>query len=375
MWPSGRQAWPIGRSGSVATEPSVGGVTRTRSDPDRRRLGLCAALFFLPPLVGEYLLGNTPITDIGSLLLLAPMYGGGALLIREIARRTGRGWPAMVLFAAAYALLEEGPIDMMLWNPHYGGADLAAAYPGTFIPLLGTSGELLQDTLAVHTIWSICIPIAIVETFSRDRTRPWLRNKGLAVIAVMFVLATVGLSAAQIAESKFVATPAELAWCAVAIAGLIVLAFLARRRPAPRQGTTAPRPWVVGMVAFAVTTLYWLRQSLPVPHWVTVGAACALFALAAVLCAHWSRSRRWGPAHRLAAAGGALLTYVWLGFLNAQGLPIPPTTALSGSVVLGTGAIVLLIMAARQIRQPARNARPAPPASVAHSGDDGANLA
>jgi hypothetical protein len=332
------------------------------------------ALFFLPPLVGEYLLGNTPVTDLGSLLLLAPMYGGGALLIREIARRTGRGWPTMILFAAAYALLEEGPIDMMLWNPHYGGADLAAAYPGTFIPFLGTSGELLQDTLAVHTIWSICIPIAIVETFSRDRTRPWLRNPGLAGVAVMFVLATVGLSAAQIAESRFVATPPELAWCAAAIAGLIVLGFLAGRRPASRQGCTVPRPWMVGTATFAVTTLYWLRQSLPVPRWVTVGAACALFAVAAVLCARWSRSRRWGPAHRLAVAGGALLTYVWLGFINAQGLPIPRATALSGSVVLGTGAIVLLIMAARQIRQSAGNERP-PPAGVARSSDDAIDLA
>jgi len=307
-------------------------------------------------LVGEYLLGNTPVTDVASLLLLAPMYGGGALLIREIARRTGLGRLAMILFAAAYALLEEGPIDMMLWNPRYGGVSLAASYPGTAIPFLGTSGELLQDSLAVHTIWSICVPIAITETFSGDRTRPWLGRKALTVVAVMFMMTTSLLCAMQIAESKFVAAPAELAWCAAVIAGLIVLGFLAGRQPAPRPDAVAPPPWVIGAGAFTVTSLYWLRDSLPAPRWAAVGAGCALFAVSALLCARWSRSCRWGTAHRLALAGGALFTYLWLGFLNARALPVPPATALAGNIVFGTGAIILLIIAARRTRKTARPA-------------------
>jgi hypothetical protein len=34
-------------------------------------------------------------------VVLAPMSGGGALLIREVARRAGRGWPTVLLLAAA----------------------------------------------------------------------------------------------------------------------------------------------------------------------------------------------------------------------------------------------------------------------------------
>ena len=321
-------------------------MTTFRSRHRGPRLAL--ALFFLSPLVGEYLLANTPITDLASLFLLAPMYGGGALLIRETARRSGRGWPAMILFAAAYALLEEGPIDMMLWNLHYGGVDMAAAYQGTAIPFLGTSGQLLEDTLAVHVIWSISVPIALVETFSDDRTRPWLGRKGLTVVAVLFVLAASVLSAAQIADSGFAAAPADLAWCAAVIAGLIALGFAAGRRPAPRRDTSDPPPWVAGTAAFAVTTLYWLRDSLPGPRWLVVGAGCALFAAGAALCARWSRSCSWRAAHRLALAGGALLTYVWLGVLNARALPVPPAAAVSGNVIFGTGAIVMLLLAARR---------------------------
>jgi hypothetical protein len=320
-----------------------------KSRPPRGGRLLPLVLFFLSPLVGEYLLGNTPISDVASLLLLAPLYGGGALLIREIARRTGRGWPTMLLFAAAYALLEEGPIDMMLWNPHYGGANMAVAYPGTSIPFLGTSGQLLQDTLAVHTIWSISVPIAITETLSRGPTRPWLGKKALTVVAVIFVLAAFLLSAAQIAELKFVAAPAELAWCAAAIVILIVLGFRKGHWQKPPRDTKAPRPWVVGAAAFTMTTLYWLRESLPVPRWAAVAAGCALFALSAILCARWSRSRRWDAAHRLALAGGALLTYVWLGILNSQALHISPFTMVFGDVVFGTGAVTVLILAARRI--------------------------
>jgi hypothetical protein len=60
-----------------------------------RRALPAIGLFFLSPLVAEYLLGNLPITAIAALVLLAPLYGGGAVLIREVTRRAGRGWPTI----------------------------------------------------------------------------------------------------------------------------------------------------------------------------------------------------------------------------------------------------------------------------------------
>src|SRR3979411_3442090 len=88
-----------------------------------RRWLLALGLFLLAPYIGEFVLGNQPITAFPTLVLLAPMYGGGALLIREVARRTTGGWPVIIMLAAAYALLEEGPIDQMLFNPAYLGLD------------------------------------------------------------------------------------------------------------------------------------------------------------------------------------------------------------------------------------------------------------
>ncbi|MFH8739103.1 hypothetical protein [Streptomyces sp. NPDC017964] len=318
----------------------------------RHRLLLAAALFLLAPLVGEFLLGNQPVTALPSLVLLAPMYGGGALLIREATRRVGRGWPTMILLGAAYALLEEGPIDQMLWNPHYGGFDMGLAYAGTHVPVLGVSVEMVQDVLSMHTVWSICVPIAIVETFSRDRTRPWLGPAGLGVTGVVFAAGSLFLAFAQAESEHFMASPAQFGGAAVVIGALVAAAFALRPRSTSATGRTAPTSWVVGATAFAASSLYWGREFLPdgVPAWGTVGAWCVLVAAAVALCAYWSRGRGWGARHRLALAGGSLLTYVWVGFGHARDMGVPYATSLVGNVVLGVGAIVLLVGAAAVVR-------------------------
>lgn len=318
-----------------------------RSGGARRAL----ALFFLAPLVGEYLLGNTPVTEPFALLLFAPMYGGGAVLIHEAARRTGRGWPTMIALAAAYALLEEGPVDMMLWNPTYGGFDIGDAYAGSYVPALGASLQLLQDSLTLHTVWSICVPIALIEACdARQGPRPWLGRRGTAVVGGVFLLGIAGLCAMQVADTGFVATPGEFAWSGAVIVALVVLAFRIGRRSATprtvarRRPERAPSPVAVGATALAVTSAYWLRslflgEDLP---WVLCGVWFLAVAGCVVLGARWSRAAGWGPAHRLAMATGALLTYVWSGPVTAVQSGTSTGVALGGGVLLGAGVLWLV---------------------------------
>ncbi|NED86531.1 hypothetical protein G3I76_41370 [Streptomyces sp. SID11233] len=315
---------------------------------------LCSALglFLLAPLIGEFLLGNQPITALPSVFLLAPLYGGGALLVRETARRAGRGWPTMILLGAAYALIEEGPVDQMLWNPHYGGFDLGAAYAGARVPLLDTSVQLLQDVLTLHTVWSICVPIALVEAFARDgdRTRPWLGLPGLSATVLVFTAGSGFLALAQVESEDFVATPAQFAAAGVLIALLIAAAFLCR--PLGVRHTAGRRPpaaWVVGALSFAATSAYWGREYLPdgVPAAVPVLGWVLLVAAVLVPGVRWARSERWTGAHRLGLAGGALLTYVWVGFEQVRYLDVSRATGLIGNAVFATGALVLLAAAAR----------------------------
>jgi hypothetical protein len=68
----------------------------------------------MAPFVGEVLLGNAPLRWIFVYFVRLTMYGCGALLIREMSRRFGRGWPTIL--GVAYGIVEEG-LGAMSTNP------------------------------------------------------------------------------------------------------------------------------------------------------------------------------------------------------------------------------------------------------------------
>ncbi|MFF0339503.1 hypothetical protein [Kribbella sp. NPDC004875] len=308
------------------------------------------ALFFLAPFVGEYLLGNQPITALGSIFLFAPMYGGGAVLIREVARRFGLGWTGIVVMAVAYGLVEEGPIDQMLFNPGYVGLDSFAGMAE--IPGLGLSLTLLQGTLTLHTIWSICVPIALVEACAP--AGPWLRRGGLATVAVIFVLGSTLLGVMQAAGFHFVASPAQFIVSGVVILGLIALAFVLGRRTSRVADGTVPRPLVVGLTGFGVTSVYWL-ESVFFPdgvgsEWISVAWWFVLFGVSTTVVVRWARRCAWTPRHTLALATGALLTYAWAGFSHAHDMDDTSLgVALLGNTVFALVAIAIAMFAWRRI--------------------------
>ncbi|MGH8934466.1 MAG: hypothetical protein ACRDZO_28500, partial [Egibacteraceae bacterium] len=289
-----------------ASRPASATTTRGPRGTLRHRLAPVIGLILLSPLVGEFLLGNISIDQIAGVLLFAPLYGGGALLVREVARRAGRGWPTMILLALAYSVPEEGLVTQLLFNPSYYGQDfLSAAY----IPALGVGASVTLAVLALHTIWSISVPIALVETFVPDRrTTPWLGKIGLAVTGAVFTATAALFFYGSYTEERFLASAPQLIGTAVVIVALITGAFVIGRRPRPHAPAqvAAPDPRLVGAVSLALSSTF--LAPLPLPEWVGVGTGLALVVLAAVLVTRGSRREGWGAAHRLALAGGALLT-------------------------------------------------------------------
>ncbi|GAA1548736.1 hypothetical protein GCM10009804_01340 [Kribbella hippodromi] len=309
-------------------------------------------MFFLAPFVGEFLLGNQPITAFGSIFLFAPMYGGGAVLIRELARRFGLGWSGIVILAVAYGLAEEGPIDQMLFNPGYLNLDSFAGMAE--IPGLQLSLTLLQGTVTLHTIWSICVPIALVEACAPGVQRPWLRRGGLTAVAVVFVVGSTLLGILQALGFHFVASPAQFVVSAVIIVVLIVLAFVIGRRTHRPLAGQVPRPLVVGLTGFAVTSVFWL-ESVLFPdgvgsEWISASWWFVLFGTATAGIVRWARRGSWTPYHTLALATGALLTYAWAGFAHAReldGTSLP--IALAGNTVFALIAIGLAVFARHRL--------------------------
>ena len=334
-----------------------------------RRSGFlpCAVLFFLAPLVGEVLAGSTPLDVLGSpknflplFLLEALLYGGGAVLIREIARRTGRGWPTILGLGLAYGVLEEGLITQSFFNPDY--LDLQLLGLGS---LFGLGWVWITDLVPLHAVWSIGVPIALTELMFRSRgVDSWLGRLGLVVMSALFALGAAGMWVATYAsEHHFVAPRLKLLG---ALTVVVVIAGFALRltwRSTDAGSATearAPGAWLVGVSSFIAASLFMgvhqLYSALPnlpgaVPVAVTVAAASAMIGLVV----RWSHRHDWGPPHHLALAAGAVFTYVWNGYLT-----IPPGDRLdlAGQVVVdGLAVALVVLLAVRMSRDRTPNPR------------------
>ncbi|WP_433499645.1 hypothetical protein ACQP1K_04790 [Sphaerimonospora sp. CA-214678] len=121
--------------------------------------------------------------------------------------------------------------------------------------------------------------------------------------------------------------------------GLLVPLYALAAGPAAQLG----QEWLFGAV-FA-------DADLAVPAPALVAAYLALVAAVVTGVAHWSRREGWGERHRLALAGGALLTYTWRGFVQPPVVEASAAVDLAGDVVFALAAVVLLIVAAIRVRQ------------------------
>jgi hypothetical protein len=69
-----------------------------------------AAFFVIGPWLTEFLTGNAPLatlTDPIAIIALSISYGGGALLVRETAKRWRKGFPSIVLLGIVYGMVNE----------------------------------------------------------------------------------------------------------------------------------------------------------------------------------------------------------------------------------------------------------------------------
>ena len=221
--------------------------------PSPRRLFSAVGLFFLAPLVGEFLLGNLPITWLWVLPVLALLYGGGALLIREVARRWGLGWAGLASLGLAYGVIEEAFVTQSLFNPDYLGLRLLDF---GYLPAPGIGAWWTVYVLGLHAVWSTAVPIALVEAVTpAARRAPWLGRFGLGLTATLFATGCLAVAHAQPAAATHASAGQHLG-SAIAVAALVLLGFvLGRRSPPPTDGETAgrsaPPPLVVGATAFA----------------------------------------------------------------------------------------------------------------------------
>lgn len=283
----------------------------------RNRRAACT-LIVLTPLIAELALGSTPIRLAWLVLLWVPIYGAGVLLIRELVVRHGRGWPSILLLAAAYELAEDGIGLQALTSPHLYDA---AAWG---LRVFGFNAPYWEANLIYHAIFTVAIPIALTDLiFPASRGRPYLGRLG-AVVAGVVALLGVGVLRASVPLSEDPGYQAPLPFvvgCALAVCalGVIALAVVPQPRPLRNPLGIPTRAWLfggagLGVLVFFVLTfpMFGSRQPAftrgPVVL-LPMAAAAALVAAGYVTLRRMNASPAWSERHTLAVIAGALIAH------------------------------------------------------------------
>jgi len=287
---------------------------------NQRRWAPIVGLLILAPISAEYLSGylGQRLSDLPEivfgLLILGPLYGAPALLIREVVRRTGRGWPAMLALATAFGVIQAAIIDMSLFDPHYFDDSefwqrLPAPVPGT-----GLDASQILTFVVGHTIWSFCAPIALIESLNPRRARtPWLNVWGAGLLLIGYLLAATFI---HVDDSDYTLSGWQLLGSVAVVAGLFAVGWLAPR-PGRRSGGSVPGIGWTGVVALMLISVYAIAAA-PEPGWFawpSVGIAILLLIAMGALLSRWSSRPGWTPRHLAIVAATPLVAYSLQAFL------------------------------------------------------------
>lgn len=253
---AGATPQPQGVADGTATLPRPGWRGRVASIHRSPAL----AILLVAPFCGEALSGSTPPLDLilpWNLALMSALYGCGALLCREVARRFRLGLVGLCLLGAAYGVFEEGLVDRYWYYPkfwHDSGV-------GSYSVFWHTNVLLAVHLTAFHVAVSIsCSTVVVEHLFPARREQPWTGVRGLVLAALVL---GVGV---PFFYGEFNRGPG--AAVLVAAGGLCVLlvvaAFVAPRLRRTSVARTQGSGRGLGLIAFTCTAAHFVAvYSLP----------------------------------------------------------------------------------------------------------------
>ncbi len=255
-----------------------------------------------------------PLALLAGMLVFGPLYGGPAVLLREVARRTGRGWQSMLLLATAFGIIQCGLVDQSLFTDSYRDIpSWGRVLHATYVAPLGVGAYYAQSFVLGHIIYSFCAPIALVEAVQPSTARtPWLGRRGIGVVALLYLAAAALVLQDHLANEASHASVGEVVVTLAVAAGLAAAAFALRPVAGVEraEASRAPRVSVVLAASFVLASV---QAAMP-ETWRGVAGAVAATAAAGLLL--WRASRRdgWTLAHAAGVAAGVLLSRAVLAF-------------------------------------------------------------
>src|SRR6185295_540323 len=149
-----------------------------------RRMAPAFTLALLAPLLAEVLPGATRFSAIFVFPIEVCVWGIGAVLIREIVRRKGLGWPSLLLLALVLAVAEECLIQQTSLAPlviQLKGEVYARAFGVNYVYLLWA--------LIYESVYVVLLPVLLVELiFLARKHEGWMNRAGTALSLLLLVL-------------------------------------------------------------------------------------------------------------------------------------------------------------------------------------------
>jgi hypothetical protein len=316
--------------------------------PQRGGAAPAMTLIFLAPFIAEVLSGSTRVSTLFALMPEMMIWGGGALLIRELVRRWGGGWPSLLMLGLGLSIAEEFIIQQTSLAP--------IPFPGVLASYGRASGVnwiYFLFMLGYESVWVVLVPVQVTEVlFAERRDRLWLRKRGMIICSVVFLLGSRMAWYAWIKRVRpmiFHVPPyhpraTTILAGVTAIVLLAVEAYLIRGKGRVMSGRTSPAAWVVGVVVLVLGfPWYWLMQlqfspnGKHPPFLVAIAACVAWAVLAYLLFRRWTAAPTWSDLHGWAAAFAATVVCMAAGFLGSESWS---RVDLIGKAVLNVAAVV-----------------------------------
>ena len=258
-------------------------------------------LLLIAPVFGEVLSTSSPPMEFfkpAVFLIQVALYGSGALLVRECARRWHKGWISILLLGMAYGIYEEGLVVRSFFDPNWVDIGLLGSYGR----MAGINWIWSISLTIFHAVVSIGLPILIVELlFPQQRTKPWLGKTGLIVTGVVFASFLFFAPLLKL----YAISAVEFLLCLVCMAGLIYLAFKWKDNWLEVKNKKSVKPGKIGFSGFLWMLLLifgmWLLPALNLPAWLVFCLLAALpwlgvWQMKRWSCEVWSERQQWAMA-------------------------------------------------------------------------------
>ena len=303
------------------------------------------ALFLLSPAIGELLSGSSPPLEFFNpfgFLLLASLYGSGAVLVRELKTRWHRDYRGLLLLGGAYGILEEGLMVKSFFDPNWIDLGILGSF-GRWMDVNWIWAEMLT---IYHAVFSITIPIMLIElAYPQDKYDKWVSKRWFATLTIILVAVT-GIGYFFLTQYR----PPMPQYLLAALA--MTLFIYAGYKLTPKKTHTsikktgsARRLFIISSAAsFAFFLLF-----NGGPHIISNPIIIMLLGAIFILCAAWYVNRfDWrlpeSTINRLSMVSGGLAFMIFLAFLmEFEGI--------TGMSVVSLSAVVALLLLRRKIKQ------------------------